>query len=175
VPLDWAATQNNLGAALATLGERESGTAYLTEAMAAYRAALEERTRDRVPLDWAATQNKPRYRAGVAWQAGAPHPASACHPKRRGLISVSGMPSCCPISNRSSIWTGELEPAIGLKAWNAWSVAMARAAGFRNIKSEWWATSSRIRARLRPESSSSGLTEAWSEQQDANGADDKAN
>ena len=35
------------------LGERESGTARLDEAVAAYRAALEERTRERVPLDWA--------------------------------------------------------------------------------------------------------------------------
>ena len=39
------------------LGERESGTAQLTEAVAAYRAALEEYTRERVPLDWATTQN----------------------------------------------------------------------------------------------------------------------
>ena len=39
------------------LGERESGTARLEEAVAAYRAALEERTRERVPPDWAMTQN----------------------------------------------------------------------------------------------------------------------
>ena len=45
----------NLGAALRTLGERESGTARLEEAVAAYRAALEERTRERVPLAWAAS------------------------------------------------------------------------------------------------------------------------
>ncbi len=51
------ATQNNLGNALWRLGERESGTARLEEAVAAYRAALTERTRERVPLDWAATQN----------------------------------------------------------------------------------------------------------------------
>jgi tetratricopeptide (TPR) repeat protein len=57
VPLDWATTQNNLGIALATLGERESGTARLEQAVAAYRAALEEMTRARVPLDWATTQN----------------------------------------------------------------------------------------------------------------------
>ena len=57
MPLDWATTQNNLGNALGTLGERESGTARLEEAVAAYRAALEERTRERVPLDWATTQN----------------------------------------------------------------------------------------------------------------------
>ena len=50
-------TQNNLGNALYTLGERESGTTRLEEAVAAYRAALEERTRERVPLQWAATQN----------------------------------------------------------------------------------------------------------------------
>ena len=57
VPLHWATTQNNLGAALRTLGERESGTARLEVAVAAFRAALTERTRERVPLDWAMTQN----------------------------------------------------------------------------------------------------------------------
>ena len=56
-PLDWAATQNNLGRALWRLGERESGTAKLEEAVAAYREALKELTRERVPLDWAGTQN----------------------------------------------------------------------------------------------------------------------
>jgi len=56
VPLDWATTQNNLGKALSTLGERESGTARLDEAVSAYREALKERTRERVPLDWATTQ-----------------------------------------------------------------------------------------------------------------------
>ena len=48
-------TQSNLGDALRALGEREGGTARLEEAVAAYRAALEEQTRERVPLDWAAT------------------------------------------------------------------------------------------------------------------------
>jgi tetratricopeptide (TPR) repeat protein len=57
VPLDWAATQNNLGNALWKLGERESGTGRLEESVSAHRAALEERTRERVPLDWATTQN----------------------------------------------------------------------------------------------------------------------
>src|SRR5208283_345194 len=56
VPLDWARTQMNLGNALATLGERESGTGKLEEAVAAYREALKEWTRERVPLDWATTQ-----------------------------------------------------------------------------------------------------------------------
>jgi hypothetical protein len=56
-PLDWAATQNNLGNALWTLGERESGTARLNEAIVAYREALKVRTRERAPLDWAATQS----------------------------------------------------------------------------------------------------------------------
>jgi hypothetical protein len=36
-----------------TLGERESGTARLEEAVAAYRDALMERTRERMPLGWA--------------------------------------------------------------------------------------------------------------------------
>ncbi len=57
VPLDWAATQNNLGAALTILGERESGTERLEQAVAAFTEALKERTRERVRLDWAATQN----------------------------------------------------------------------------------------------------------------------
>ena len=38
------------------LGERESGTARLKQAVTAYRAALEEWTRERVPPDWAMTQ-----------------------------------------------------------------------------------------------------------------------
>jgi tetratricopeptide (TPR) repeat protein len=48
---------NDLGVALQTLGGRESGTARLEEAVAAFRAALEQRTRERVPLDWTMTQN----------------------------------------------------------------------------------------------------------------------
>ncbi|MEN2991523.1 tetratricopeptide repeat protein [Tistrella sp. BH-R2-4] len=48
---------NGLGNALATLGERESGTARLNEAVKAYRAALSEYTRERVPLNWAMAQN----------------------------------------------------------------------------------------------------------------------
>jgi hypothetical protein len=46
-----------LGTALGTLGERESGTGKLEEAVAAYCEALKELTRDRVPLDWARTQS----------------------------------------------------------------------------------------------------------------------
>ena len=57
VPLGWAETQNNLGAALTILGDREAGTESLEQAVAAYTEALKERTRARVPLDWAATQN----------------------------------------------------------------------------------------------------------------------
>ena len=39
------------------MGARESGAARLEEAVEAYRAALKERTRERVPLYWAGTQN----------------------------------------------------------------------------------------------------------------------
>jgi tetratricopeptide (TPR) repeat protein len=56
VPLDWAVTQINLGNALQTLGERESGTIRLERAVAAYRAALKESTRENAPLDWATTK-----------------------------------------------------------------------------------------------------------------------
>jgi tetratricopeptide (TPR) repeat protein len=52
-----AMTHNNLGNALHSLGERESVTARLEEAVTACRDALLECTRDRVPLDWAMTQN----------------------------------------------------------------------------------------------------------------------
>jgi IS5 family transposase len=39
------------------LGERESVTKRLEEAVEAYRATLQERTRERVPLQWATTQD----------------------------------------------------------------------------------------------------------------------
>ncbi|PZR91435.1 MAG: hypothetical protein DLM68_03420 [Hyphomicrobiales bacterium] len=55
-PLGWAMTQSNLGNALRVLGERESGTARLEEAVAAHREALNENTRARVPLRWALAQ-----------------------------------------------------------------------------------------------------------------------
>jgi tetratricopeptide (TPR) repeat protein len=57
VPLQWAATQNNLGNALRVLGERETGTGRLEEAVEAYRAALEVYTREQMPLEWAMAQN----------------------------------------------------------------------------------------------------------------------
>ena len=50
------AALNDLGNALQTLGKRVSGTARLEQAVEAYRAALEEMTRERVPLDWARIQ-----------------------------------------------------------------------------------------------------------------------
>ena len=52
---------------MARLGERESGTARLEEAVAAYRAALEEWTRERVPLDWADDPEQSRL---CAWTLG---------------------------------------------------------------------------------------------------------
>src|SRR3984893_10958456 len=51
--VDEHAVQRQLGLALRVNGERESGTARLEEAVAAYRDALQERTRERVPLEWA--------------------------------------------------------------------------------------------------------------------------
>lgn len=39
------------------LGQRERGTARLEEAVAVYREALLENTRERVPLIWALNQN----------------------------------------------------------------------------------------------------------------------
>jgi tetratricopeptide (TPR) repeat protein len=51
------AARNSLGIALGTLGERESGTARHEEAVAAFRAALQEYMRERAPVDWAMTQS----------------------------------------------------------------------------------------------------------------------
>ena len=55
--MDWAATQNNLGNALSTLGERQQEPAHLNAAIDAYTAALAVHTREAVPMDWAMTQN----------------------------------------------------------------------------------------------------------------------
>jgi tetratricopeptide (TPR) repeat protein len=49
--------QNNLGFALMRLGEGEGGTERLEQAVAAFRSALKEWTRQRVPLDWSLTKN----------------------------------------------------------------------------------------------------------------------
>jgi len=51
------AALNDLGISLQTLGERESGTARLEEAVTTFRDALLEYTRERAPLNWAMTQN----------------------------------------------------------------------------------------------------------------------
>ena len=57
-------TQGNLGNALLEAGLSErAGPRVCTEAVAAYRAALEVKTRERVPLDWAKTQNNLGRRA----------------------------------------------------------------------------------------------------------------
>ena len=50
-------TEINLGNALLALGEREDVTAHLLDAVAAYRLALQEGTRDRVPQLWAGIQS----------------------------------------------------------------------------------------------------------------------
>ena len=75
MPLDWARTQTNLGNALWTLGERESGTARLEEAVVVLRAALEEYTRERVPLQWAMTQDNLGNALADSGRAGGRHGA----------------------------------------------------------------------------------------------------
>ena len=56
LPLDWARTQSNLGAALRTVGAQEEGTERLEAAVTAYNAALQVFTREDLPLDWARIQ-----------------------------------------------------------------------------------------------------------------------
>jgi tetratricopeptide (TPR) repeat protein len=58
---ELGARQGNLGNALGKLGERESGTARLEEAITAFRATLKEYTRERDPFLWAHTQNNLGY------------------------------------------------------------------------------------------------------------------
>jgi hypothetical protein len=48
VPLDWAATQNDLGGALLMLEGLQSETGRLAEAVVAFHEALKEWTRERV-------------------------------------------------------------------------------------------------------------------------------
>jgi len=52
-----ATTRIILANALLVLGDQSGKNEPLREAVAAYREALKEQTRDRVPLDWARTQN----------------------------------------------------------------------------------------------------------------------
>jgi tetratricopeptide (TPR) repeat protein len=49
--------QNSLGNALSSLGDREANPDVLREAVNAYRAALEVRTRAQAPAQWATTKN----------------------------------------------------------------------------------------------------------------------
>ena len=97
MPLDWAATQNNLGAALHTLGERESGTARLEEAVTAIRDALLELTRERVPLDRAMTQHN---LAAALWTLGQRESGTA-----RLEEAVAAWHDCLEIT--ASIWPAE--------------------------------------------------------------------
>ena len=60
VPLDWAMTQSNLGTALSMLGERRGDEKTLEEAIAAFREALKEHTRERVPLSSGQNPEQPR-------------------------------------------------------------------------------------------------------------------
>ena len=59
------ALQRALGNALVVLGGRDRGSERLEEAVAAYRAALELLTRERLPRQWASTLNN----MGVALRA----------------------------------------------------------------------------------------------------------
>jgi len=58
LPNSGAIIQINLGTALQLLGAREENREYLGAAVTAYRAALQEMTRQQRPLVWAETQSK---------------------------------------------------------------------------------------------------------------------
>jgi tetratricopeptide (TPR) repeat protein len=79
--------QNALGLTLSVIGDQAGDNGALADAAGAYRAALEERTRDRVPLDWAQTQNN----LGLAlatlgkWESGTGHLTEAVAAYRAAL------------------------------------------------------------------------------------------
>lgn len=56
-PFDWAKTQNCLGIAFASMGERERGTENDEKAVAAFHDALKVYTHERAPLNWAVVQH----------------------------------------------------------------------------------------------------------------------
>ena len=58
LPVEWAQTQNGLGAAFCALGTRsaEDGCKLLRDVVTAYRSALVETTKADLPKDWALTQ-----------------------------------------------------------------------------------------------------------------------
>lgn len=75
-PMEWAAAQNNLAIAIAIAiedqGNRtdgEQGTDLLAQAVTAFNAALELRTREGFPVQWAMTQQN----IAIAEQARAGH------------------------------------------------------------------------------------------------------
>ena len=81
MPVQWAMTQNNLGATRSrnqgTRTSGEDGTRLLAEAVTAYRAALEVHTREAMPVDWATTQNN---LGNALQQPGHPHRRRGRHP-----------------------------------------------------------------------------------------------
>lgn len=65
VPFKWAGGQYELGVTLMRLGERDSGTAQLEEALAAFAEAQKELTREAKPRRWARIESTRGYVLGV--------------------------------------------------------------------------------------------------------------
>ena len=96
-------TQNNLGSALANLGDQESGTARLEEAVAAYRAAL---ARDSLPMDVANTQ----FNMGLALATlGRREEAAICFGQAGSIFKAVGMLQLAEASGR---WIVRLQNEI---------------------------------------------------------------
>jgi hypothetical protein len=115
VPLDWAGTQNNLGTALQTLGEREGDTTQLNEAVLAYQNALLERTQERVPLDWATTTgnkaNAERIIAELTSDCSLAQAAVADLRMAIGVLEAAGHQGQLPLYRYS---LGEAQRVVGL-------------------------------------------------------------
>src|SRR5262249_50293898 len=76
--------QNNLGNVLTTLGARENSTQRLEEAVAAFGAALLERSLERVPVGWAhTTYNQSLGQRALATSSNGPQRAENFSPARQ--------------------------------------------------------------------------------------------
>ena len=60
--MNWARTQNDLGAVLLKLGEKENDAEHFEQAVAALSAALDLRTLEHATIDWAPDAKQPRCR-----------------------------------------------------------------------------------------------------------------
>jgi tetratricopeptide (TPR) repeat protein len=142
-PLKWAATQTELGTALAMSAELAKGnkfvdaeaTMYLDQAIAAYREALTERRSDIAPLDWAQTE----HNLGNALLSRAGYPGAtrtlvedAASAYRAALTVWYGRPTI-------DRWNGPMRSETSAPCWQLWAnwTRMSLSFGKQSTRSLW--------------------------------------